>query len=136
MARLIWGNGTGIGLRFIDNSEYYETLGYLCKTPAEVVVYTHQNDVSGAWAGQGKLETRINKNRLPSGLKRSFDLSGDNRLSVSDYVDNLVQCHAFTRFVDPTGRQYTYHIYPESIQAVRNTVPAQYLRDFDRGYNL
>lgn len=136
MARLIWGKGTGIGLHFIDNSEYYETLGYLCKDPANVVVYTHKNDVSGAWAGQGKLETRINKNRLPSGLKRSFDLSGDNRLSITDYVENLVYNHAFSRFYDPTGNRYTFYRYPESLQDVRSTVPTQYWQDFDRGYNL
>lgn len=136
MAQLHWGNGTGIGLHFVNDEEYYETLGYLSKDPACVVVYTHNNDVSGAWAGQGKLETRVGKNRLPSGLKRSFDLSGDDRLSVTDYVENLVYNHAFSNYYDPTGNRYTFYRYPDSYRTVRRTVPQRYLNDFDRGYRL
>lgn len=53
MAQLDWGNG--IGLHFQIDAEYYETLGFLAKNPSLVSVYTHDNDRSGAWAGQGKL---------------------------------------------------------------------------------
>ncbi len=134
MAQKDWGDG--IGLHFVDNAEYYETLGYLTKDPASVVVYTHKNDVSGAWAGQGKLETKIDKCLLPAALKRSFDLSGDNRLSVSDYVENLINNHSFTKFYDPTGNLYTYYRMPSSFNDVRATVPNSNLRDFDRGYSL
>ena len=136
MAQLDWGNGTGIGLHFRNDGEYYETLGYLSKGSRPVVIYTHKNDISGAWAGQGKLETRVNKNVLPIGLKRSFDMSGDHRLSVTDYVANLVYNHSFTRYTDPTGNRYTYYRLPESYVAVRNTVPDEFIEDFDRGYNM
>ena len=59
MAQLDWGNG--IGLHFQNDAEYYETLGFLAKNPSLVSVYTHDNDRSGAWAGQGKLHTHIDK---------------------------------------------------------------------------
>ena len=95
MAQLIWGNGTGIGLHFINDSEYYETLGYLCKDPAT-----------------------------------------DHRLSITDYVKNLVYNHNFSQFYDPTGNRYTFYRYPKSLQDVINTVPTEYWQDFDRGYNL
>ena len=134
MAQLHWGRG--IGLHFNSNEEYYEVLGYLTKNPALVDVYTHDNDISGAWAGQGKLETRISKSSLPDGLRRSFILSGDERLSVSDYVENLIDNHSFTRFYDPTGNHYTYYRFPDSMLDVRATVPEAYKEDFDRGYNL
>ena len=134
MAQLNWG--IGIGLHFTDNEEYYEILGYLARRPARVYVYTHKNDISGAWAGQGKLETAIPKCQLPSALKRAFDLSGDHRLSVSDYVANLVYNHAFTGFRDPTGNRYTYYRFPESIEDVRNTVPEEYLDAFNRGLRM
>lgn len=136
MVRLDWGNGTGIGLHFNDDEEYYEVLGFLTKSQRPVVVYTHYDDLSGAWSGQGKLETKISKSKLPPALYRSFILSGDNRLSVSDYVENLVYNHAFSRFYDPTGNQCTYYRFPESDNAVRSTVPARYLSDFDRDHNL
>lgn len=134
MAQLDWGSG--IGLHFNSNEEYYEVLGFLTKYPALVDVYTHKNDISGAWAGQGKLETRIGKASLPDGLRRSFVLSGDNRLSISDYVENLINNHSFNRFYDPTGNHYTYYRFPSSMADVRITVPEVYKEDFDRGYNL
>lgn len=133
MAVLDWG--TGIGLHFNNDAEYYEALGFLAKNPPLVVVYTHDNDKSGAWSGQGKLETRIAKSALPDGLRRSFLLSGDDRLSVSEYVQNLITNHAFSNFYDPTGNLYTFYRMPNNPNDVRLTVPNEYLADFDRGYN-
>lgn len=133
MAQLDWG--TGIGLHFCDDAEYYETLGYLAKNPPLVDVYTHDNDRSGAWAGQGKLQTRINKSNLPDGLRRSFIQSGDDRLSVTDYVRNLVYNHAFAQYYDPTGKFYTFYRFPNSVVDVKATVPRTFWADFDRGYN-
>ena len=134
MARKDWGDG--IGLHFTDDAEYFETLGYLTKEPSRVVTYTHKNDISGAWGGQGKLETKVNNNSLPNGLRRSFDLSGDTRLSVSDYVANLINNHSFTKFYDPTGKLYTFYRMPSSYTDVRATVPSSNLADFDRGYSM
>ena len=134
MAQLNWG--TGIGLHFKDAAEYYEVLGYLSKNPSLVDVYTHKNDRSGAWAGQGKLETKVSKIRLPDGLRRSFNVSGDHRLSVSDYVGNLINNHSFIKFYDPTGNLYTFYRMPSSVADVRATVPGTHLADFDRGFNL
>ncbi|MCM1253793.1 MAG: hypothetical protein NC321_13315 [Clostridium sp.] len=132
MAQLDWG--TGIGLHFDNDAEYYETLGYLTKRPALVDIYTHDNDKSGAWAGQGKLQVRVDKSKLPDGLRRSFKQSGDDRLSVTDYVKNLVLNHAFTQFYDPTGNYYTFYRFPASMVDVKQTVPQSFWVDFDRGY--
>lgn len=134
MAKLDWG--MGIGLHFRNNSEYYEILGFLTKPRCPVVIYTHDNDMSGAWAGQGKLETKIPKHDLPDALKRSFIQSGDNRLSVSDYVENLIVNHNFNQYSDPTGNCYTFYRYPISHEEVLSTIPYEYVNDFYRGYNM
>lgn len=133
MTQLDWG--TGIGLHFQDDREYYETLGFLAKGKDYVAVYTHDNDRSGAWSGQGKLHTYIDKRKLPSGLQRSFIQSGDDRLSITDYVRNLIQNHAFRCFYDPTGNLYTFYRFPSSVSDVKATVPSYFWEDFDRGYN-
>lgn len=135
MVNLVWRKDDSIGLEFENESEYYETLGFLTKDSRPIEIFTHANQRSGARAPQGKLRLVFGGN-IPEALAWAFNQSNDDRLSVSDYVDNLVHYHAFTRFVDPTGRQYTYHIFPESVEAVRDTVPTRFLRDFDRGYNL
>ena len=133
MAQLHWG--TGIGLHFQNDEEYYQALGFLAKSPSQVVVYTHKNDRSGAWAGQGKLQTYVSKKHLPPGLQESFLMSGDDRLSVTDYVENLVKNHAFICFSDPTGNLYTFYRFPNSVFDVKATVPSDFWEDFDRGYN-
>lgn len=121
-------------MHFQNDAEYYETLGYLSREERDVVIYTHDNYKSGAWAGQGKLETRVHKCDLPDGLYAAFIQSGDNRLSVTEYVRNLVNNHAFTRFIDPTGEEYTFHIYPDSLERVKSTVPRKFWKDFEKGY--
>lgn len=133
MAQLVWGRG--IGLRFKNNEEYYETLGFLTKRNRLVDIYTHDNRRSGAWAGQGKLETHVGINTLPRPLKMAFSQSGDARLSVTDYVLNL-RNHGFTIAQDSTGNDYTYHLYPESVDAVVDSIESdEYIEDFYRGYN-
>ena len=134
MIQLKWGSG--IGLNFHDYEDYYLCLGYIANEDHNVVVYTHSNDQSGAWSGQGKLHNKNNIRNLPKSLQRSFAESGDDRLSVSSYVSNLVNNHAFSVFKDPTGKEYTYYIYPESISAVLSTVPDLYHKAFMIGYNM
>lgn len=133
MAQLVWGEG--IGLQFIDNREYYETLGFLTKRERLVDIYTHDNKRSGAWAGQGKLETHVRADELPRPLRVAFSQSGDNRLSVTDYVRNLGN-HGFTDARDFSGKGYTYHLYPVTVDAVVNSIESnEYIKDFYRGYN-
>ena len=133
MAQLNWGRG--IGLHFNNNEEYYETLGFLAKRARLVDIYTHDNGKSGAWSGQGKLETHVGVHILPRPLKEAFEQSGDSRLSVTDYVSNL-RNHGFTIEQDFAGNRYTYHLFPESIEAVMSTIESdEYVQDFLRGYN-
>ena len=49
--KLDWGNV----LKFADEREYYEVLGFLAKDEEYIRVYTESNDKSGAWAPQGRL---------------------------------------------------------------------------------
>ena len=49
--KLDWGNV----LKFADEREYYEVLGFLAKDEEYIRVYTESNDKSGAWALQGRL---------------------------------------------------------------------------------
>ena len=133
MANLDWGKG--IGLHFRNNEEYYETLGFFTKRSRPVDIYTHDNGRSGAWGGQGKLETHVGTNVLPRPLRTAFEQSGDARLSVTDYVLNLKN-HGFTIQQDFAGNRYTYHLFPESVDAVVASIESNdYVEDFFRGYN-
>lgn len=135
MAQLNWGRRGSIGLHFKNNEEYYETLGFLTKRSRPIDIYTHDNGRSGAWGGQGKLETHVGTHILPRPLRDAFERSGDARLSVTDYVLNLKN-HGFTIEQDFAGNRYTYHLFPESVDAVIESIESDvYVEDFFRGYN-
>lgn len=134
--RLDWRhNNNSIGISFIDEHEYYETLGYLSKS-GRIRIYWHNNDRSGARSYQGKLEREIEVDLIkPRPLNKSFSRSGDHRLSVTDYVNNLRNNHNFTQYGD-LNVDYTVYLEPNNYLKIRNTVPAPYLADFDRGYEM
>lgn len=130
--RLDWGNV----LKFNDDHEYYETLGLLCQDEKYVRVYTENNKDAGAWGNQGRMVVLVeNIHGLPRPLEEAFASSKDNRISETEYVRNLQDNHSFTREVDPTGNDFTKYLFKSSIDDVRNTVPNEFLFDFDRGYN-
>lgn len=132
MEMLDWGKG--IGLHFHNENEYYETIGYLTKN-RPIKIYTHRNERTGAWGYQGKLERVVGQSGMPRPLKEAFNNSGDHRLSVSAYINNLMKNHNFD-FDDPTNTAYTNHIYPRSYDDVLSTIPEKFKPDFIRGYNM
>lgn len=129
---LYWGNV----LKFNNEKEYYETLGFLSKDDEYIRIYTESNEKVGAWAGQGRMSLRdVDIDSLPEALKNAFKTSVDNRISETGYVRNLKETHYFTREVDPTGNDFTKRLYKESLDKVLTTVPREYKNDFYRGYH-
>ena len=45
-------------LKFQNENDYYETLGFLSKDEEYIRVYTESNDRAGAWAMQGRMSLR------------------------------------------------------------------------------
>lgn len=129
---LDWGNV----LKFKDEKEYYETLGFLSKEDEFVRVYTENNDRLGAWAAQGRMSLRnISLDDLPEALRNAFETSIDGRISETRYVKNLKENHNFTKEIDPTGSDFTKRLYKETLEKVLETVPEKYENDFYRGYH-
>lgn len=130
--KLDWGNV----LKFADEREYYEVLGFLAKDEEYIRVYTESNDKSGAWAPQGRLLLRnVDISSLPEPLMKAFEISLDGRISETKYVRNLKENHYFIKEVDPTGSDFTKWLYKESLEKVLETVPKEYENDFYRGYH-
>lgn len=130
--KLDWGNV----LKFANDREYYEVLGFLAKDEEYVRVYTESNDKSGAWAPQGRMLLRnVNVKSLPEALMKAFETSTDGRISETKYVRNLKENHGFIKEVDPTGSDFTKWLYKESIEKVLETVPVKHENDFYRGYH-
>ncbi len=130
--KLDWGNV----LKFNNEKEYYEVLGFLSKEDEYIRVYTESNDKAGAWAGQGRMILRnVSIDSLPETLMNAFETSADGRISETRYVRNLKENHNFTKEIDPTGSDFTKKLYKESLDKVLETVPEEYENDFYRGYH-
>ena len=92
--KLDWGNV----LKFADEREYYEVLGFLAKDEEYIRVYTESNDKSGAWAPQGRLLLRnVDISSLPEPLMKAFETSLDGRISETKYetISFSFVCHFF-----------------------------------------
>lgn len=123
-------------LKFQNENDYYETLGFLSKDEEYIRVYTESNDRAGAWAMQGRMSLRgVDIISLPEALKNAFENSADGRISETKFVKHLKTQHYFTKEVDPTGSNFTKWLYKESLEKVLETVPEQNENDFFRGYH-
>lgn len=120
----------GNKLRFQNENEYYETLGFICNEKHYIRVYTESNERLGAWGSQGRLSISTNAIDAPEPLRKAFSESTDNRISETKYVRKLQDNHAF----DVEDGDYSKTITFSSITNVLDTVPDEYKEDFNRGF--
>ena len=113
-------------IKFSDEHEYYRFLGYLAKSDGSTRLVLEHNELQGAW-------TRERRIHILRDLPYSFDVkitagNGSSRLkgrvNCIEFLDNIYFNHHFRN----GGTQ--------DIPAIRGTVPAQYLADFDAGLAL
>tara|TARA_R110000868_G_scaffold72437_4_gene211147 strand:+ start:354 stop:725 length:372 start_codon:yes stop_codon:yes gene_type:complete len=109
-------------IQFNSKEEFYEFLGYLTKNDGTTVLVWEFNDKSGAWAQEG----RILFYSEPENLRVNLAHTAGNgrivsRVNCNEFLENLKIDHAFI-----LGET-------QDVTAVRNTVPSQFLGDFDNG---
>lgn len=91
--KLDWGNV----LKFADEREYYEVLGFLAKDEEYIRVYTESNDKSGAWAPQGRLLLRnVDISSIPEPLYIMFF----QNLSYTINLIEIIPWAWLRRFID------------------------------------
>ena len=92
--KLDWGNV----LKFADEREYYEVLGFLAKDEEYIRVYTESNDKSGAWAPQGRLLLRnVDISSIPEPLMKAFETSLDGRITRVKNLAELYLLNGYTK---------------------------------------
>lgn len=122
MAQLVWGQDGQ--LEFANQEEYYYSLGLLCNSDWFNIVY-EPNRLTNSWGDA----FRIQCTKCPVVLPQAFQkaLRSQDRINNNAYVENLHTNHNFVY----DGIKYISGDYA----SVRTTVPAEYLDDFDSGYN-
>lgn len=118
--------GTRNQVSFRNQHEYYELLGFLAKSDDTVSITWEHNEQQGAWGSEGRLEFYTTNIPVAATLSQTAGNSGSilSRVNCNDFVQNLIQNHAFV-----WGK-----VQPE--EEIRATIPAEFQIDFERGLTL
>lgn len=117
--------GTKNQVVFSNESEYYKALGYLAKSDETSSIVWEHNEQQGAWGSEGRILFYVQNPPIPGSF--SFTVGTGNivhRTNCNEFVQHIVTNHNF---------QYGN---TQNIQNIRNTIPPQYLNDFDYGLTL
>ncbi len=112
-------------IRFKDENEYYELLGYLAKSDGTSSLVWEHNEEQGAWASEGRIH--LNSPLVPVSAYLSKTAGVGNvhsRVNCNEFVENLANNHGFV--MGPI----------QDKKKIEATVPQEYLADFQRGLSL
>ncbi len=109
-------------IQFPNEHGFYQFLGYLAKSDGSTRIVHEDNQNQGAWS----YEVRIHVLRpLPRGPWSVRETAGNggiiSRINCNEFLENIINNHGFT-----TGDT-------QDITQIRNTIPQQYLGDFNAG---
>lgn len=124
-------------LKFQNDGEYYELLGFLAKDDPIFILETVENGRSGAGAAQTifRLKNGYSFDGLPRVIKEAYEAGNDLvRLSETKFIRNLIENHSFSDKATSGEDDYITHWYKTSLDDVIDTVPINHMRDFYRGY--
>jgi len=110
---------------FRNENEYYQALGYLAKSDETSSIHWEHNEQQGAWGSEGRIHFYIQNPNIPGYFKLTAGTGNIiHRTNCNEFVQHIVQNHNFQL-------RYT-----QNIEDIRNTIPSQYLDDFDYGLTL
>ena len=126
MAQLIFG--TNQQIQFASDNDFFEALGFLSKNDGTTSIHWEHNENQGAWGSEGRIHCHFNINNFTPPLARKFTRGRArnviHRINCNEFVQDIVTNHSFVM-----GNN-------QDTNAIRATIPAQYLADFDRGQNI
>lgn len=117
--------GTQNQIQFANESEYYELLGYLAKSDNSTALTWEHNEDQGAWGSEGRIKFFIANPPISATLIHTAGVGNIvSRVNCNEFVENIATHNNFVM-----GHN-------QDLNLIRNTIPNQYLVDFDRGNNL
>ncbi len=113
-------------IHFTSENEYYDFLGYLAKSNGTTSIVWEHNEEQGAWGSEGRIQIHINNFPFTNNCKLTAGRGSSiiNRVNCNEFIKNIETDHDFTM-----GKV-------QNVDDIRNTVPTEYLLDFNRGLNL
>ena len=117
--------GTQGQIRFNNENEYYQALGYLAKSDGTTSLTWENNEQQGAWGSEGRIHFYTNTPPI-SGYFRHTKGTGNiiSRVNCNEFLSNLYKNHKFIN-----GNT-------QNINTIRSTIPTEYINDFNMGLTL
>lgn len=125
MYKANFGENNPSQIRFNNENEYYQALGYLAQNNDTTSLNWENNELQGAWGSEGRIHFYVNTPSIPGFF--SFTAGTGNirhRTNCNEFIKNIVTNHSFV--MGDT----------QDIVAIRNTIPANYISDFNHGLTL
>lgn len=124
MYRLVWGKAQQ--LCFINEHEYYQALGSLCRKEAYTITF-ETNSETESWGDAFRIKCLKPDNQTPDAFLDAMKTA--RRINCNDYVQHLYEHHSFDFDVVNKTLVGNY-------EKVKQTVPHEYYDDFEAGYQL
>ncbi len=114
--------GTQGQISFNSDTEYYQALGYLAKSDGTTSLTWENNEQQGAWGSEGRIHFYIDNPKI-TGYFRHTKGTGTiiSRVNCNEFLSNLYQNHNFVN-----GKI-------QNVDAIRATIPPEYIDDFNYG---
>jgi hypothetical protein len=122
MAQLIYGRKKQI--RFLNDNEFYESLGFLSKNNDTTSLHWEHNEDQGAWGSEGRIHCYKDIIRFPLYFSRAFT-AGRGR------VIHRINCNEYLKYI-VTNNNFVYGNI-QNIPNIISTIPAINIVDFNRG---
>jgi len=112
-------------MKFESPEIYWETLGFLAKSDGSIAIVWEHNEEQGAWGSEGRIHCLNNLDSFTLPLQRKFTEGRGykvlHRINCNEFIEDITTNHAFEYgSIQPTD-------------SIRETIPAEYLKDFKRG---
>jgi hypothetical protein len=126
MQQLIFGRTNQVS--FQNETEFYQALGFLSKSNGSTSLVWEENERSGAWGSEGRIECFIPQNQFPPCFSNCSFTAGNggrilHRINCNEFMQHIRNDFGFIM-----GRS-------QPVQIIRGNVPTNYLAAFDYGYN-
>ena len=108
-------------ISFENKNEYYQALGYLTNS-SNASIHWENNELQGAWGSEGRIHFLKKVPTISGYFKLTAGRPGVKyRTNCNDFIENIVKNHNFVM-----GKN-------QNIQNIRQTIPNEYLDDFNYG---
>jgi hypothetical protein len=112
-------------IQFNNENEYYQVLGYLAKSDGTSSIHWENNENQGAWGSEGRIHFYVNNPAIPGYFKPTAGIGNViSRTNCNEFINDIVANHNFVM-----GSV-------QNITNIRNTIPVNFLSDFNIGLTL